>query len=127
VHRESTACASCHAKIDPLGFALESFDAVGAFRKYVDKHKTPADPSGVLSDGTAFNGVKAFKRVLLEKRRDVFLRGLTGKLMTYALGRSMGFGDRKTIDRIVDRLNSDHDGLRTLVHAVVASETFRAK
>ena len=127
VHRESAACAACHVKIDPLGFALESFDAVGAFRRYVDKQKTPADPRGILPDGTSFDGVNEFKRVLLEKRRDVFMRGLTGKLMTYALGRSMDFSDRKTIDGIVDDLKASHPGLRTLVRAVVTSEAFRSK
>ena len=124
-HRNSPACAGCHSKIDPLGFALESFDAIGAVRTHVDENRQmPVEAFGKLPDGTTFDGAKEFKRVLLERRREVFLRGLTGKLLTYALGRPVGFADRAAVDGIIRTVEKDGHGLRSLVKAVVAGDTF---
>ena len=86
-HRENTVCATCHAMIDPLGFGLERYDPVGRWRD-VDENFTPIDASGVLPDGTKFNGVKEL-RVALAKRPDRFVSAFTEKLTTYALGRGV--------------------------------------
>ena len=86
-HRKNPVCASCHARMDPLGFALENFDAIGRWRT-VDDGETRIDPSGTLPDGTKFQGPDGLRRVLLA-RGDQFVETLTEKLLTYALGRGL--------------------------------------
>ena len=126
-HREQAACAGCHAKMDPLGFALESFDPVGVFREYHDAARTiPTEPYGELPDGSTFDGPEQFKQVLLERRREVFLRGLTTKLLTFALGRPVGFADRDEVDHIVRRVTAADFRMRTLLKEIATSEAFRS-
>src|SRR5258705_10142853 len=90
-HRKNPVCASCHSQMDPLGFALENFDAVGRWRTN-DEGGTPIDASGVLTDGLHFQGVDGLRTVLLD-RREQFVRTVTEKLMTYALGRQIEYYD----------------------------------
>ncbi|WP_310821302.1 DUF1592 domain-containing protein [Stratiformator vulcanicus] len=126
-HREAAACAGCHSKMDPLGFALEPFDPVGVFREYKDaKAKSSTEAFGELPNGVEFNGPQEFKEVLLTQRSEVFLRGLTTKLLTYALGRQVGFSDRGEVDAIVKRVKSDDYRMRTLLIEVVTSDAFRS-
>ena len=97
-HRSRAECASCHSRMDPLGFGLENFDATGAWR---DRDgKDPIDASGTLPDGRLFRGPGELRKVLAEKSDD-FVRCLTEKLMTYALGRGLTPADRPEVDRIV--------------------------
>ncbi|HEU5257301.1 MAG TPA: DUF1592 domain-containing protein [Vicinamibacterales bacterium] len=97
-HRTATACASCHRLLDPLGFAMENFDAVGAWRTH--EGRAPIDASGVLADGTMVNGV-AELRDALATHPDLFARTLTEKLMTYALGRGLQHYDMPVVRGII--------------------------
>ena len=94
-HRSITTCAECHRKIDPLGFALENFDPIGAWRTEYGK-KLPVDASGKLPSGEVFDDIRQLRTLLIE-RHETFTRSLTEKLMTYALGREVEAGDRPTM------------------------------
>jgi hypothetical protein len=126
-HRAVAACATCHALIDPPGFALESFDAIGRWRDaYSDtEKKPPVDPSGELS-GEAFKDVTEFKRLLVE-RPERFARCLVEKLLVMALGRELDVADRPAIRRILARAAPDGYRLRDLVVLCCESELFAWK
>ena len=97
-HRKNPACASCHVRMDPLGFALENFDAIGRWRTSSDG--APIDASGTLPDGTQFEG-PAGLRTLLSAHRDEFVVTVTRKLLTYALGRGVEYYDLPAVRQIV--------------------------
>ena len=106
-HRANPVCSNCHARMDPLGFALENFDAVGKWRD-TGVAGTPIDPSGTLPDGTAFDGFPGLRDILLE-RREEFVTTVTEKLLTYALGRGVEYYDRPAIRAIVrDAAENDY-------------------
>ena len=121
-HRQVATCAECHRKIDPLGFALENFDAIGGWRDKYDK-KMPIDSTGRLPGGESFRTLSEFRQLLLDREHQ-FNRCLTEKLMTYALGRELEIGDRPAIDRICEDMTDPEKGLRDLIQAVVTSESF---
>ena len=146
-HRDIDSCANCHRRIDPSGFALENFDVIGGWR---DHYRTvgegqrpefsqhpitfawiryrigrPVDATGQTPDGQSFADIREFKRILLQDQRTV-ATAVTRKLMTYALGRRIGFADRASVNEIVDQITDENYGLRSLIHAIVQSETFRA-
>jgi mono/diheme cytochrome c family protein len=121
-HRASATCAACHRKIDPLGFALENFDAIGGWRDEYSG-KTPIDATGKLPNGDSFSTVPEFRKLLVD-REDQFNRCLTEKLMTYALGRKLEVGDRPTIDRVLAELETREGGLRDLIRLIVLSKPF---
>ena len=121
-HREITTCAECHRKIDPLGFALENFDAIGGWRDSYEGRKQ-IDSAGKLPGGGLFRTVSEFRKLLLA-RQDQFSRCLTEKLMTYALGRELEVGDRPSIDAILADLESANGGLHDLVRLIVMSDPF---
>lgn len=127
-HREIETCAECHRKIDPIGFALESFDPIGQERTLYEygkgKPTQPVDTSGKLPSGPAFDDVIGLRKVLLN-RRNQFVRCLTEKMLIYALGRELSFADRRTVDNIIQDLNERGGGLRDLVELIVASDAFR--
>ncbi|MDF1813121.1 MAG: DUF1592 domain-containing protein [Verrucomicrobiales bacterium] len=126
-HRSAKACRSCHAHIDPPGFALESFDPIGRWRGHYrvgDKY-IEIDPSGDFS-GIEFNNVADFKKLLLA-REDAFARCLVEKLMMHALGRDLEITDRPAIRGILSETAKDGYRLRDIVLAVVESEIFRQK
>lgn len=120
-HRESPNCYGCHQKIDPLGFALENFDAIGDWRPRIGK--TKIDSSGELPSGEKFDDVSGLKKILVQ-RKDLFARMLTDRLLTYACGRRMEALDETTIERIVAELPKKEYGLRSLIEAVIMSEPF---
>lgn len=120
-HRNNPACASCHNKIDPLGFALENFDAIGRYRSSYRRGKV--DPSGVLPNGDSFTNVNEFKTSLL-KQRSKFARALTEKLMAYSLGRPVVISDRPEIDAILLDLGKYENNFRYLIKRIVLSDTF---
>ena len=120
-HRESPNCYGCHQKIDPLGFALENFDAIGDWRPRIGK--TKIDSSGELPSGEKFDDVAGLKKILVQ-RKDLFARMLTDRLLTYACGRRMEALDEATIERIVAELPKKEYGLRSLIEAVILSEPF---
>ena len=121
-HRDITTCAACHRKIDPLGFALENFDAIGGWREeYEDK--MPVNAAGKLPSGDVFSTVPEFRKLMVD-RTEQFNRCLTEKLLTYALGRELEIGDRPATDQILAELNAKNGGLRDLIRLVVLSEPF---
>ena len=121
-HRANAECAACHAKMDPLGFGLENFDAVGAWRE--KDGPFPVDATGTLPSGRSFAGPAELKKVLLAKDKE-FARCLAGKLLTYALGRGLGPDDDCNVDRIAAEVAADGHKFSRLVVGVVASESFR--
>jgi hypothetical protein len=131
-HRRNPECASCHAKIDPLGLALENYDAIGAWRErqngegFRGKNVPPIDASGTLPGGRAFDSPASFKKALLEEK-DRFARAFSEKLLTYALSRPVGYTDRSTVEAVVKAAQAEGYRLRALIQAVVASEAFQSK
>jgi mono/diheme cytochrome c family protein len=124
-HRTAESCNECHKSIDPLGFALESFDPIGRWRDTYDTGQT-IDTAGSLPRGESFEDVYGMKRALLEDPT-LFARNLTSRLLTYASGRTLRPGDRREVDRIVATLAAQGSGLRDLVLAVVTSPIFTSK
>jgi Protein of unknown function (DUF1592)/Protein of unknown function (DUF1588)/Protein of unknown function (DUF1585)/Protein of unknown function (DUF1587)/Protein of unknown function (DUF1595) len=120
-HRTDPACAACHRSMDPLGFGLENFNAIGGWRTS-DEGK-PIDSSGELAGGRSFHGPTELKAALLS-RRDAFARCFAEKMLTYALGRGLDRGDRRAVDQIVARLARNEYRFSALVLAVVESEAF---
>lgn len=142
-HRQVESCASCHSKIDPPGFALESYDVIGGWRDFyrtsgngkaviVDGRRMPylhgpkVDPSDVMPDGQKFHNIDEFKQLLL-KDKDQLARALTQRLVTYATGATPQSSDRAAMEAIVAKVRGRDYGLRTLVHEIVQSELFRSK
>jgi len=124
LHRASPVCSSCHNRMDPLGFAFENYDAVGAWR---DKDgKFAIDPSGVLPDGRSFQGPGELKTILREES-GLFRRCLTEKLLTYALGRGLEYYDQCAVDSIVTALEMHDDRFSILLAEVVKSDPFQKR
>jgi hypothetical protein len=125
-HRTNSSCNACHGVIDPLGFALENFDAVGRWRVIDREARQPIDASGVLIDGTAVEGPVELREALLA-RPDQFVQTLTEKLMTYGLGRSLEHTDMPTVRRIVRESAETDYRFSDLVWGIVNSAQFRMK
>jgi hypothetical protein len=123
-HRVNPACANCHARMDPLGFAFENYNAVGAFRQ--KDGDFAIDPSGVLPDGRSFRGA-AELRTILKAKKGMVGRCLAEKMMTYALGRGLEFYDGPTIEKIAAALEKDGYRFSTLVTEIVRSDAFRMR
>jgi hypothetical protein len=123
-HRKDPACASCHARMDPIGFGLENYDAVGAWR--TREGEFPIDASGTLPDGRSFNGPAQLKQILKGKKQQ-FVRCLTEKLLTYALGRGLEYYDKCAVDDIVKAAAKNDYCFSTLVTGVVLSDPFRKR
>ncbi|MBL7648830.1 MAG: DUF1592 domain-containing protein [Candidatus Hydrogenedentes bacterium] len=121
MHRENPSCASCHNRMDPLGFGLENYDAIGAWR--TEDNSQPLDTSGVLPDGKTFAGPGELKRVLLERKTD-FTRCLTEKMLTYALGRGVEDFDTPVIDGIVAGVEQRDYRFSALIYEIVRSLPF---
>jgi hypothetical protein len=121
-HRDNPACASCHSRIDPLGFALENYDVIGRWRS--EDGGQPIDARGQLPDGKSFEGPQELKAVLLEKK-DLFIRNLTSKVLGYALGRGLTLEDACTVNNIVAEVEKNDYSAHSLINAVVLSMPFR--
>jgi len=122
LHRSKPECASCHARIDPLGFSLQNFDAIGRWR---DREEGgPVDASGVLPDGRAFSGPVELKDILLE-RRDAFVRTLAENMLIYALGRGLSGEDECVLRDAQKRAEASDYRFSSAVLAVVLSHPFR--
>ncbi len=124
-HRRNPACATCHAQMDPLGFALEQFDAVGTLRAR-DEGNTPIDASGSLPDGQTFEGLDGLRSVLTG-RQDQFVGTVAERLMAYALGRGVEYYDRPTLRRIVRDASRDGYRWSSLVIGIVSSAPFQMR
>ena len=121
-HRDNPVCAACHAMIDPAGFALEGFDAIGRSR-VVDEYYNRLDTSGVLPDGTVFDGA-AELRAALVARPERFVGTVTEKMMTYALGRGLDYYDMPAVRRIVREAASGGYGMQSIIVGIVNSYPF---
>ena len=129
-HSADKTCVVCHRNIDPLGFALESFDPIGRWRTKYPKHKgktAKVDPSGEFPSGETYSDFASFKEVLVKDRRDGFARNLIAKLLTYSAGRNMERIDQYEIDDILNRVKDDNFGLQTMVVEVLTSEIFKSR
>jgi len=124
-HRANPGCASCHAQMDELGFALENFDAIGEWRD-LDAAGAPIDPSAKLPDGTAFKGPVELRKVL-RSHSDDFLTSLTEKLLTYALGRGLEPADAPAVRRIKREAASANYSFSALIQGIVASTPFQMR
>jgi hypothetical protein len=123
-HRANAACASCHERMDPVGFALENFDAVGRWRE-TDADQ-PVDASGGLPDGSEFTGVSDLEQALLD-RPELFVRTLTEKLLTFGLGRGVEFYDAPSIRQIVRDARDDDYRFSQLIVGIVKSTPFQMR
>ena len=123
-HRRNPVCASCHAPMDPLGFALENFDAVGEWRTHDAGH--PVDASGVLADGTGFDG-PAELRAALAARGEQFVETFTEKLLTYALGRGIEAYDRPVVRGIARDAAADDYRWSSIIMGIVESTPFQMR
>lgn len=124
-HRSNAVCASCHARMDPIGFALENFNAVGAWRN--DDGGTAVDAKGKLPDGSEFDGPGGLKKLLLEQHRDEFVQTIVEKLLTYALGRGLEARDRPTVRLIARQAAAGEYKMSALVTAIVGSAPFQMR
>lgn len=120
-HRDQPQCISCHTVMDPLGFSLERYDALGRLREEVDGR--PVDVGGTLPDGTELTGLVDLVEAL--ERQDAFTRILVKRLTAYALGRRLTAADRPLLQAILDSMDPDQPTLRQAIHAIVKSEAFR--
>jgi hypothetical protein len=123
-HRENAACASCHSRLDPLGFALENFDAIGKFR--AKEGDVEIDASGLMPNGTTVRGPGDLKKVLLE-RRDEFVECLAEKLLTYALGRGLEHPDMPAVRQIRREAARNSYKFSALALAIVNSTPFQKR
>ena len=124
LHREPSACFSCHQKMDPLGIGLENFDATGRWREAYGT--APIDASGVMPNGDHFNGPYEL-RLLLLKKKELFARNLSRKMLSFALGRGVRFQDKRTVDDLARTLLANDFASTPFLHAVVTSYPFRYK
>ena len=146
-HRADESCAVCHRKLDPPGFALESFDVMGGAREryrgvaadvapelgfglnghpFAFHYALPVDPSGQLVDGRAFRDVREFKKLLMQDEAQI-ARNLTRQLVVFSTGAPIRFSDREAIEEIVRGVKGQQYGLRSIIHGVVQSDLFRNK
>lgn len=131
VHAQNASCASCHSKIDPLGFAWDHYDAIGQWRVRervtTGKGQDPlVDASGVMPDGRQFSDAIAFKQLLLEER-DEFLRAFVEHLSSYALRRVLTVDDEDEVQEIVETAKRNRFGLRDIVRAVALSDLIQKR
>jgi hypothetical protein len=123
-HRSNPVCASCHSKMDVLGFGLENYDAIGKWRAMDGNF--PIDVGGTMPNGKSFSTASGMREILLASLPEVS-RCLTGKIMTYALGRGMQDYDKRTLDQIQRNLSVDGYHFQTLIHEVVTSLPFQSR
>jgi hypothetical protein len=124
VHRADPTCATCHNKMDPLGFALENYDAIGKWRTMDGKF--PVDSSGTLPNGKSFT-TPGEMRTVLKSQLPQFSRCIVEKMLTYSLGRGLGSYDRRTVDEIDRKLAASGYGFQSLIYEVVHSLPFQSR
>jgi hypothetical protein len=125
-HRENPTCFACHGVMDPLGLALENFNAVGQYRSYDPDTLTPIDAAGLLPDGTEINGAVGVRQALVAEPKR-FVQTFTENLLTFALGRSLDYRDMPMVREIVRRAEADDYRFETLVLGIVNSDAFRKR
>jgi len=123
LHRQNESCAGCHNKIDPIGFGLESFDAIGRFR--IEDSGIPIDASGELPGGLTFVGPAELRKLLISHHQDEFLANLTRRLIAFALGRSLIPQDEGFVQQLMDQSSKDNYRADRLIESIVISDAFR--
>jgi hypothetical protein len=123
LHRENVLCASCHNRMDPLGLALENFNALGMWR--TQEFGEPIDATGTLITGESFNNIRELKHILVTKHAEDFYTTVTEKLLIYALGRGLEYYDVETVDQIVARIEKADGRVSALIAGVVDSAPFQ--
>jgi hypothetical protein len=140
-HRASPICAGCHRKIDPPGFALESFDPIGGFRKHYRvsggeakvgdftyplpyRQGLAVDPSGVTPEGAGFAGIDEYQQLLLEHDLDQVARNFASQLLVFGTGAAIEFADRDDVEAILKATETSGYPVRTMVREVVQSDLF---
>jgi len=126
-HREKASCFACHGVMDPLGFALENFNAVGQYRVNDPDTQTPIEATGQLPDGTTIAGPEDLRKALVDRPDHQFVQAFTENLMTYALGRSLDYHDMPTLRRIVRDAKADNYRFKSIVLGIVSSDAFRKR
>ena len=124
-HRENVLCASCHARMDPIGFGFENFDGIGAWR--TQDEGFPIDPAGKLVSGESFKGAGELTAVLVKKKRDEFVHCLSEKMLTYALGRGLEYYDKCALDKMAQGLAKGRYKFSVLIAEVVKSTPFQMR
>ncbi|HJS06075.1 MAG TPA: DUF1592 domain-containing protein [Pirellulales bacterium] len=125
VHRRDPLCSSCHTRMDPLGLALENFNALGMWRE--KERGQGIDAAGELITGEPFKNVRDLKKIIRDNRRSDYYRCLTEKLLTYALGRGLEDYDVEAVDRIVERLEKEDGRMSALITGIVESAPFQKR
>jgi hypothetical protein len=125
LHAKNPMCHSCHSRMDPLGLALENFNAMGAWRDAEMKH--PVEPAGTLITGESFADVRELKHLLATKHRRDYYYCVTEKLLTYALGRGLDYRDTDTVDRLVAQLGAAGGRPSVLLNGIVNSAPFQQR
>jgi hypothetical protein len=123
-HVSNPSCASCHARIDPFGFAFENFDAIGRFR-LKESNGQPVDTKARLRDGTEFTGIEGLRDYLLAKRKETIVRLFCQRLLGYALGRGTTLSDTTLIDQMVAATKASEDRVSAAVLTIVGSPQFQ--
>ncbi|MCU0709622.1 MAG: DUF1592 domain-containing protein [Pirellula sp.] len=123
VHRESALCSSCHSRMDPLGLALENFDALGVWR--TEENGQAIDASGQLITGETFRDFRDLRKIIASDRREDFYRCVSQKMLVYALGRGTEYYDEVTLDRLVDRLMTREGKFEELIYGIIESPPFQ--
>ncbi len=123
IHAKRAECRSCHNRMDPLGLALESFNAMGVWRD--EEMNLPIEPEGVLITGEAFSDIRELKKTLLSEHSEVFYHCLSEKLLTYALGRSLEYYDTDTLDSLVQQMLASEGDLQVLLFGIIKSDAFQ--
>ncbi len=123
LHRSNALCSSCHNQMDPLGLALENFNALGTFRTH--ELDQPIDSAGELTSGEKFSTVAELKKILVSQHQEDIYRCIAEKLMTYALGRAVEYGDSHTLDRLVEELQDSDGAAQTLIYGIIHSNAFQ--
>jgi len=126
-HRANPVCASCHKVMDPLGFALEKYDAIGRWRTIDAASNSPVDSSGALPDGTAFDGPIELREALIQRRQGDFILTVIDRLFTYALNRELNHNDAPAIRTIMKKTESAQHRLSSLIMAIVESTQFQKR
>ena len=123
LHASNPLCSSCHSRMDPLGLALENFNAMGGWRN--EEMNKPIEPEGQLISGERFDTVQELKTILATNHREQFLHTLAEKMLTYALGRGMEYYDTETLDQLVARLEANEARPSALIMGIVESAAFQ--
>jgi hypothetical protein len=123
-HREDATCASCHSKMDPLGFALENYNAIGKWRTMDGKF--PVDSTGTLPDGSSFQGPADMRQTLIH-RLPQFANCLTSKMLEYALGRGIGAADQRAVSSITHNWEANGYRFQALIYEIVNSLPFQSR